>query len=591
MRECNMEVENMDSFYTVEKNVQMLIYLMKQHGIKKVIASPGTTNITFVASIQQDPYFTIYSAADERSAAYIACGMAAESGEPVALSCTGATASRNYVPGLTEAYYRKLPVLAITSTQHTGSIGQLNPQVIDRSIIQKDIAVMSVLIPTTHDADDEWDCNVKLNTALLALKHRGGGPVHINLCTNYNRNFNVKKLPQYRTIRRITDKDKRPVIESPKVAIFVGAHPRWSESLTLFVDEFCETYNGVVLCDHTSNYHGKYRVQYNLVSAQLRHHFQSSDIDLLIDIGEMSGAYMELKPKEVWRINSDGQIRDTWRKLTFLFDMDEESFFKYYSEGRNKVETSYYEICKRDYETVLLNIPEIPFSNAWIAYHSASRIPNGSILHLGILNSLRSWNFFELPDSVICYCNTGGFGIDGIVSTLLGSSLASPDKTHFLVVGDLAFFYDLNAVANRYVGNNIRILLINNGCGTEFKNYSHFAAQFGNDADLFMAAKGHYGQKSPDLVKHYATDLGFEYITASSKEGFLLNVEHFLSTEELERSIIFEVFTTDKDDSDALKLINHIIDDGPTAKDTAKVFMKDILGNKGVGTLKRIIKG
>lgn len=98
----------MEYYYTEEKNIQMLIYLMKAHGIKKVIASPGTTNVTFVASIQQDSFFEIYSVADERSAAYMACGLAAESGEPVALSCTGATASRNYVPGLTEAFYRKL---------------------------------------------------------------------------------------------------------------------------------------------------------------------------------------------------------------------------------------------------------------------------------------------------------------------------------------------------------------------------------------------------------------------------------------------------------------------------------------------------
>ena len=77
----------------------------------------------------------------------MACGLAAESGEVVALSCTGATASRNYIPGLTEAFYRKLPILAITSTQHTGRIGQLKPQVIDRSVIQKDIAVLSVYIP------------------------------------------------------------------------------------------------------------------------------------------------------------------------------------------------------------------------------------------------------------------------------------------------------------------------------------------------------------------------------------------------------------------------------------------------------------
>ena len=89
--------------YTDERNAQIIISLMKKNGIKKIVASPGATNICFVASLQYDPYFEIYSAADERSAAYIACGLAAESGETVALSCTGATSSRNYMPALTEA--------------------------------------------------------------------------------------------------------------------------------------------------------------------------------------------------------------------------------------------------------------------------------------------------------------------------------------------------------------------------------------------------------------------------------------------------------------------------------------------------------
>lgn len=93
-------------YYSSERSVQLLISLLKQHGIKKIVASPGTTNLSFVASLQQDEWFEVYSSVDERSAAYLACGMAEESGEPVVLSCTGATASRNYIPGLTEAYYR-----------------------------------------------------------------------------------------------------------------------------------------------------------------------------------------------------------------------------------------------------------------------------------------------------------------------------------------------------------------------------------------------------------------------------------------------------------------------------------------------------
>ena len=133
-------------FYTDERAVQIIISLMKAHGVRKMIASPGTTNLTLVASMQQDPFFEMYSSVDERSAAYMACGMAAESGEPVAITCTGATASRNYMPGLTEAYYRKLPVLALTANQGIQNIGNLIAQNIDRRTVPNDIVKMSVQV-------------------------------------------------------------------------------------------------------------------------------------------------------------------------------------------------------------------------------------------------------------------------------------------------------------------------------------------------------------------------------------------------------------------------------------------------------------
>ena len=106
-------MDNTVFHYTAARNTQIVLYLLKAHGIRKVIASPGTQNMSLVLSMQQDPFFEMYSAADERSAAYMACGLSAESGEPVVLSCTGATASRNYVPGLTEAFYCNITVVEI----------------------------------------------------------------------------------------------------------------------------------------------------------------------------------------------------------------------------------------------------------------------------------------------------------------------------------------------------------------------------------------------------------------------------------------------------------------------------------------------
>ena len=191
-------------FYTAEANQQILIALLKAHNIRKVIASPGTTNITFVGSVQNDPWFQVYSSIDERSAGYIACGMAAESGEPVVLSCTGATASRNYFPALTEAYYRQLPVLAVTASQHFGRVGQYVPQVIDRAPLPRDCAKLSVHIPVIHTNEDRWAYGVKINEALLELRHNGGGPVHINMETTYSNNFKIGDVPLQRIIHRYT---------------------------------------------------------------------------------------------------------------------------------------------------------------------------------------------------------------------------------------------------------------------------------------------------------------------------------------------------------------------------------------------------
>lgn len=195
--------------YTREKNTQLLISLLKQHGVRYVVASPGNTNTAFIGSIQGDQYFTIFSAVDERSAAYMACGIAAETGETVVISCTGATASRNYLPGMTEAYYRKLPVIAVTSSQPIANIGHLSAQLLDRTVIPKDVAKLSVNLPIVKDNDDVWECEIKINQAILESCRHGGGPVHINLPTTFTKPFDVNKIQHARLINRV---DRKSVV-------------------------------------------------------------------------------------------------------------------------------------------------------------------------------------------------------------------------------------------------------------------------------------------------------------------------------------------------------------------------------------------
>ena len=578
----------MKKIYTDEVNIQILISLLKEHNIKKVIINPGTTNISFVASIQSDDFFEIYSCVDERSAAYIACGLSEESGEPVVLTCTGATASRNYMSGLTEAYYNKIPIIVITATQHFGRVGQNVPQVIDRSAQLKNIVKKSIQLNAVHSDEDRWASNLKVNEVLLECKRDGGGPVHINMETTYSNTFISGDIPKQRVINRYTIDDELPKIENKKrVAIFIGNHKRFSQVLEKEIASFCEKFNAVVLCDHSSNYNGKYKILGNLLSVTENETFNL--YDLMIDIGNVSGSYMTMKYKEVWRVCLDGEIRDTYKKLTKIFAMSELKFFSEYNKMSNDKDVSNYKLLQKEDERLREKLfkLDLPFSNPYIAKNTIEKIQDNSIVHLAILNTLRSWNYYKTNKNLTFYSNTGGFGIDGISSTAIGTSLAT-NKIVYCFIGDLAFFYDLNSLGNKHVKNNLRIMLVNNGCGAEFHLFNHRATKISKTNNLsveYMAADGHFGNKSEQLVKHYAEDLGFEYLSAKNKEEFLKNIDKF-TIKESKKPIVFEIFTTPEDESNAQEMIQTIED---SMRKSVKNTMKKVLGEKGFNAAKKIL--
>lgn len=582
----------MEYKYVSERNHLLLISLLKAYGIKKVIASPGATNITLVASLQHDPFFEMYSCVDERSAAYMACGLAEASNEPVIISCTGATSAREYMAALTEAYYRKLPILAITSTQDISRVGHLIAQVTDRSARPNDIVMESVHLQTIKDDTDEWDCTIKINKALIALSRHGGGPSHINLTTTYCRDYSIINLPVARKISYYTYEQSLPPLPIGRIAVFIGAHNVWTKEETIALDNFCECCNGVVFCDHCSNYRGKYRVLNSLVGLQTLYKSELHDIDLLIQIGEISGAYdaFSFRPKQVWRVGLDGELRDQFKKLTSVFEMSEIYFFKKYTSNK-KSNDSFLKAWQEEIRNINDKIPNLPFSNIWIAQNTANNLPHNSVLYLGILNSLRSWNYFETHESIEEHSNTGGFGIDGIISTLIGASIYNQQKLYYAVLGDLSFFYDMNSIGNRHISNNVRIMVINNGKGVEFRLINHNGSMFGEDTDKYIAAGGHFGNKSPQVLKHLAIDWGYEYLSASTKEEFLSVIEKFTNPMITDKPIIFECFTETNNETTALKMMEElIVDNNVLLKNKVKETVKSVIGDTGVNIIKKIIK-
>lgn len=572
--------------YSSAKNILILIRLMKEHGIKKVVVSPGATDYAFVASLQHDKFFELYSSIDERSAAYIATGLAAETGEPVAITCTGATSSRNYMPGLTEAYYRHLPILAITCSRSNANVGHLVDQVTDRGQLPADVAKIGVYLQAVATQEDEWDCAVKANKAILELSRAGGGPSHINLCCTGPGTVDLiaKELPNVKVIRRYSPQDCWPKIVCGKIGIFVGAHQRWDDKLTKSVDEFCEKYNAVVLCDQTSNYKGKYGVLFPILTDQYGDSEIMNELDLMIHIGYVSTAVM--KGKEIWRVNPDGEIRDTFKKLTSVFECKEEDFFeKYNEECSSNGDTDYYKLWKDRYCEKINNIENLPFSNVWCASVLSQKLPISSIIHFGIRNSLRSWNYFEVDKSILCYCNTGGFGIDGGMSSLIGASFADRNKIYYGVFGDLLFYYDMNSLGNRDIQPNVRIMIINNGLGQEFKNYTCPTSNFGVNTDKYVAAKGHFNNNQGNVIKNYVESLGFEYLSAQNKEEFIQVMQHFTNPTLTERPMLLEVKVTSDDECKAHEIMT-------TLSGKSKILKKgkDILSIPELAKVKSVLK-
>ena len=577
----------MDLHYTSEKNSLILISLLKAHGIRNIIASLGTTNLRLVASLQHDSYFKIYSSVDERSAAYMACGLAAESGEPVMLSCTGATSSRNYMPALTEAYYRKLPILVVTSSQYSEWIGNLKDPITNRIQLPADIVKKSFQVDEINCERKEWYAVNKINEAILELTRRGGGPAHINLITSYSPDFSITELPCTRVIHRYNYKNELPSLPQGPIGIFIGSHKKFNQQEEANIEAFCKKHHAIVFCDHTSGYYGKYKMNYSLI--QLQSGKIKRSLKLLIHLGEISGDMFNISPyaQEVWRVSEDGEIRDPFKKLVNVFEMDETFFFNHYAKEDSTYPIDEYPSYKEEYEAIMQSLPDLPFSNIWMASVTSGKLPEGTILHLGILTSLRSWNFFKLPQGVISFSNVGGFGIDGNMSTLIGASWVHPEKLYLGVVGDLSFFYDMNSLGNRHLGKNIRILLVNNGKGCEFTHHMNMGSMLGHEAYPYICAEGHYGKQSPKLIRHYAEDLGFIYLTASGKEEYEKVLPDFLNPSS-EKPILLEAFTKDTDENTALKIMSTI---RQSRKEQSKEAVKRLIGEETYGKLKKIFKG
>lgn len=573
--------------YNIQENVRIVIALLKAFDIRQIVVSPGGTNIPISQAVQEDPFFKCYSIPDERSAMYFAIGLHLQTGEIIATSCTSAQATRNYIPGLTEAFYKHSPILAITTSKLERFQYQDYMQAPDQCSLPKDSVKRSFDLPPVTDENTRIQVIQSTKEAILELTHRNPGPVQLNIriTDSLQSQFQNVELPKMNPLKRYMAWDdwSDVVLSDKKILIVVGEHRPFSERQVQAIEKFCDGYNAAIYVNHLSNYRGKYSVLANLLVScgglkQLKP-------DIIITIGGQTGDYSiygalnGVKDAEHWRVSEDGCVVDTYCRLTKIFECPDYYFFeKLAGDGRCN-EHDYYKSWLTYNNSMNYDI-NLPFSNCYVAQQLYKMIPENSIMNYAILNSLRCWSYFPLHKCIQGYANVAAFGIDGCNSMLIGESM-NTDELCFIVTGDLAFFYDMNSLGIRHIKNNLRILLINNGGGAEFKIMTRdWNAKF--SVNEYISANGHNGN-----AKGWSENCGFKYLAASSKEE--LDEVQVAFVSKSERPIILEVFTEEDDEVLAMNAIingNRI----ETTDGTLKKVVSSIVGKKGVDIIKKVIK-
>lgn len=572
--------------YTIQENVRIVISLLKQYNIRHIVISPGGTNIPVSQAVQDDSFFKCYSIPDERSAMYFAIGLHLQTGEVIAASCTSAQATRNYVPGLTEAFYKHTPILAITTAKLQRYQYQDYMQAPDQCSLPKDAVKASFDLPPITDDNTRMQVYHDAKEAILETIHRNSGPVQLNIriVDAQQGRFEDVELPKIQSLKRYMAWDDWNDIDlnGKKVLLVVGEHRPFTYRQVYAIEKFCESYNVSVYVNHLSNYHGKYSVSANLLISSGG--FCMLKPDVLITIGGQTGDYAiygalkSIGNAEHWRVSEDGNYVDTYNHLARIFECPDYYFFERMSKEQSVVHTYFMEWEKLN-NTMNYQV-ELPFSNCYVAQQLYSLIPHNSIMNFAILNSLRCWSFFPLNKTIQCYGNVAAFGIDGCNSMLIGESI-NTDELCFIVTGDLAFFYDMNALGIRHIKNNVRILLVNNGGGAEFKIMTRNWRENVHVED-FISANGHNGS-----AKGWAESCRFKYLTASNKEDMAKVQHEFISVSDC--PILLEVFTEEENETLAMTTF---IDANRIEKTSNKLkkMAKKILGEVGNNVVKTIIK-
>ncbi|MDX1903708.1 MAG: 2-succinyl-5-enolpyruvyl-6-hydroxy-3-cyclohexene-1-carboxylic-acid synthase [Thermonemataceae bacterium] len=512
-----------------------------QKGIKNAIISPGSRSAPLTLAFAKHPAIHCRVIADERSAAFIALGLAQQSKETVVLICTSGTASLNFAPAIAEAFFQEIPLLVLTADRPPEWIDQLDGQTIRQENIYGKHVKKSFNLPTDYQHPDSlWHINRIVNQAINLTQWQQKQPVHINIPIRepfYPKpeeeiifDKNVRIIEQIKITSSPVEIDWQNLMNieelCPRQLIVIGQIPK-NEAIIEKLKELSKEqgFHIPVLADLIANTYTfePSITQHDLILAQkdevLARKLQP---DLLITIGKsvisktLKEFLRKYPPRYHWHIQEHGEAPDTFQHLSHHLPISAEVALNHYiSFSRKNINNQqYFQLWQDENKKAKEFLQKFfdenkSFSEIAVIYQIFKQLPEDCLLHLANSMTVRYANYIglEATKNIEVFANRGTSGIDGSTSTALGISLAT-DKLSCLITGDMAFLYDNNAFWHQYTPKNFRVIVLNNFGGGIFRILPN-SAQLPALKTYFETEQNNNTEhiaKRFNLIYHLATD-------------------------------------------------------------------------------------
>ncbi|NND77310.1 MAG: 2-succinyl-5-enolpyruvyl-6-hydroxy-3-cyclohexene-1-carboxylic-acid synthase [Flavobacteriales bacterium] len=469
-----------------KRSVQQILAYLEQYGIENVVISPGSRNAPLTLTLHHSNINT-FSIVDERCAAFFALGIAQQSKKPVALTCTSGTALLNYAPAIAEAYYQRIPLVVLSADRPEEWLGHGIGQTIDQKEVYKNFIDASVHLQTYSDPKEQEEHNkILLKQAFSAFDQTLPGPIHINIpldeplygiVEQMDVDLDITSTKDHETKQDISDV-LESINSSSRTLILTGLLDP-NEALNRALENFAQRENVLVMTESSSNLHSPHFLP---CIDRMVFHFEEEDInefkpEVLITLGTnvVSKKIKQILQKDPplyhWHIDPLGREIDTFKCLTRSIPIDPAELISKLEQAQN-VGSNYKkrhfdrEIENKEKHTEYLKVCE--YSDLKVFNEVLEAIPKDSMLQMGNSSVIRYIQLFDQREDLSYFANRGTSGIDGCTSTAIGAACASDRPTTF-VSGDVAFFYDSNALWNNYIPKGFKIIIINNAGGGIFR--------------------------------------------------------------------------------------------------------------------------